>query len=49
MIMCSLDMFKHTYNVLHQRLSSDPKLLKRLHSYLGRYSQLKDNYEHESL
>lgn len=46
MVMCSLEMFKHTYNVFHERLSSDPNILRRLHSHLARYAQLKANYRH---
>ena len=44
LIMCSLEMFKHTYNMFHSRLSSHPKLLRNLTAHLTSFSQLRDTY-----
>lgn len=41
MVMCQLEMFKHTYNVFHERLSSDPDMLTDLHSQLADFRKVK--------
>jgi hypothetical protein len=44
MMMCQLEMFKHTYNVFHERLSLHPDMLANLHSHLVDFAKLKAKY-----
>jgi hypothetical protein len=44
MIMCSLEMFKHTFNMFHDRLSLYPQLLSNLTAHLVSFAQLKERY-----
>ena len=44
LIMCSLDMFKHTYNMFHDRLALQPQLLPGLKAHLVSFSQLQQKY-----
>jgi hypothetical protein len=44
LIMCSLDMFKHTYNMFHDRLTLHPQLLPRLKAHLTSFYQLQAKY-----
>ncbi len=46
LIMCSLDMFKHTYNMFHDRLTLHPQLLPRLKAHLISFSQLQRSTYH---
>lgn len=41
MVMCQLEMFKHTYNVFHERLSLQPHILENLRSHLAQFAKLK--------
>ncbi len=44
MIMCQLEMFKHTFNVFHERLSLHPHMLQNLQLHLARFAELNKHY-----
>jgi hypothetical protein len=44
MLSVSLELYKFTYSSFHERLSANTECLKRLHSHLNRFQELKRLY-----